>query len=60
MNKEEYIKKARIFLKMAEYDFTAMKAVRIAKSILSVALIINSVIFAVLFACGTKNTKENA
>lgn len=54
MTKRDYLKKANIFLKMAECDFTVIKVIKAVKFLLYAALIINFSVFAVMMLCGVK------
>lgn len=57
MDKKDCIKKANIFLKMAEYDFTIIKIVRLIKVISSTALLVNSLVFVMMLLHGVREAK---
>ena len=58
MNKSEYLKTSKTFLKMAELDLAAMKFIRAAKMLLNTALIINSAAFAFMLFFSVKKVKN--
>ena len=58
MNKSEYLKTSKTFLKMAELDLAAMKFIRTAKLLLNAALIINSAAFAFMLFFGAEKVKN--
>ena len=57
MNKKDFLKSAKMFLKMAEYDFVMIRIIKIAKIILTAALFINSAAFAAMTLFGIKKIK---
>lgn len=57
MNGKENLKRAKLFLKMAEYDFTLIKIIKVAKAIFAAALLINSTAFGVMLLSGMKKLK---
>ncbi len=58
MTKKEYLKKSKLFLKMARYDFAIINIIKIAKTLLTAALFLNAAAFAVTFAGGAKKLKS--
>ena len=57
MNKKDLLKKAKMFLKMAEYDYVIIRIIKITKIILTAALFINSAAFAAMTFFGVKKIK---
>lgn len=57
MNKKDLLKKAKMFLKMAEYDYVIIRIIKITKNILTAALFINSAAFGVLILLEMKKLK---
>lgn len=57
MTKSEYLKKSKMFLKMAKFDFSLISVIKILKCILTVILFINTVAFTFTLICGAKNNK---
>lgn len=57
MNKTEYLKNAKMFLKMSEMDLTVLKIVKLTKILLSGALFVNTAAFAVMMFFGIKKAK---
>ena len=57
MNGKENLKRAKLFLKMAEYDFTLIKIIKVAKAVFAAALFLNSAAFGVMLLSGMKKLK---
>lgn len=57
MDKKEALKNAKMFLKMAEYDFTLIKIIKAAKAVAAAALVLNSAAFGVMLLSGMKKLK---
>lgn len=58
MKKNEYLKKSKMFLKMAECDFAVINLIRVIKCILTAAFFINTAAFAAALFCGMKKAKK--
>lgn len=57
MTKKEYLKKSKMFLKMARCDFAVLSIVKVVKTVLTAALFLNAAAFAVTLAGGTKKLR---
>lgn len=57
MNKSEYLKNAKMFLKMSEMDLTVIKIIKLTKMLLSGALFINIAAFVIMMFFGIKKVK---
>jgi len=54
MNKNDCLKTAKLFLKLAKCDLTLIGIVKTAKIIVTAMLVIKSLAFLVLMLCGSK------